>query len=295
MWVVLAIRDQKLIKSLFRNTLITSLSFTIAFILGESQQAYSTQEQWVAIILVGIIVGSTFCTGIAIFGLFNNGPNPVLDTIVPIVVLPVIIGSYLTAFGKRSTLIMVGCTRDQYSTSATHIVRGLSYTTLSVLLFTCLLSLIAILPFRYSNCKTQKRICFCTVTVCWLSTFVFTVVTAEYLMATAFYEESNGSSIALRASSWGLGQVMSVIMMASFIWQIANFYFEHHGISLSVQWMSCGFHFRRTPPDARQDTEMGILPPGRDNSTDQSGDPRRNVDLTNANSETDQVASMTQE
>ena len=294
MWVVLAIRDQKLIKSLFRNTLITSLSFTIAFILGESQQAYSTQEQWVAIILVGIIVGSTFCTGVAIFGLFNNGPNPVLDTIVPIVVLPVIIGSYLTAFGKMSTWIMVGCTRDQYSMSAIHIVQGLSYTTLSVLLFTCLLSLIAILPFRSSNCKTQ-RICFCIVSICWLLTLVFTIVTAEYLMATAFYEESDGSRIALRASSWGLGQVMTVIMMASFIWQIANFYFERNHVSLSVQWMSCGFHFRHTLPDARQDTEIGILPPGRDNSTDQSRESRRNVGITNANPETDQVASSTHE
>jgi hypothetical protein len=72
MWVALFICDPKLIKSLFRNTLITSLSFAMAFILGEFQQAYSTQEQWVAIILVGIIVGSTTCTALAIFGLFNN-------------------------------------------------------------------------------------------------------------------------------------------------------------------------------------------------------------------------------
>ena len=104
MWVVLVIRHPPLI-NIFRSSLITSLSFTIAFVFGESQQAYSTQEQWVAIILVGIIVGSTTCTGLAIFGLFNeNKPSPVLDIIVPIVALPANIGLFFTAFCKKVDL-----------------------------------------------------------------------------------------------------------------------------------------------------------------------------------------------
>ena len=53
---------------------------------------------------------------------------------------------------------MVGCTREQYSISATRIVRGLSYTTLSLLSFTGLLSLIAILSiFATRIAKIQVR------------------------------------------------------------------------------------------------------------------------------------------
>ena len=60
------------------------------------------------------------------------------------------------------------------------------------------------------------------ISVSWLLTFLFTVGSAEYLMATAFYEEKGGTVIALRASTWGLGQVMAVIMMAWFIWEIGR-------------------------------------------------------------------------
>jgi hypothetical protein len=297
MLVVLVIRDPPRLKSIFRGSLVTSLSFTIAFVFGEAQQTYSTQVQWVAILLASIIVVSTNCTGLTILlGVFNdNKPNPVLDTMVTIVALPATIGLLLTAIFKKSTWIAVRCTRVQYSTE-THIVRVFSYTTLTLLWITGLLSFIRILYFRYSNSQntTQKRMWFCIVSVCWLLTFVFTVGTAEFLMGAAFYEEKDGGSIALRASTWGLGQVMAVIMMASFIWEIANFYSERYQVCLHnfrVRFIRCDcFHSRHTIPDRRQDVEMGLQPhdvvdTDRDVSTDQLDNSERNVDARNANSE----------
>lgn len=262
-WVIV-VNDRPLLKSLYRGYLVTSLSFTIAFIFGEAQQSYSTQEQWVAILLIGMIVLSTNCTGLAIlFGLIDeNGQNSILDTMTIIVTLPVTIALFVAAICRKSTWIAIGCTRFQYSIRATLIVRWLSYTTLSLLSLTGLLSLIAIIHLRCSTIQyeIQKRRWFRIVSVCWILTLMFTMATAEFLMNAAFYEENDGSRIALRASTWGLGQVMTVVMVASFIWEIANFYSKRRQVSLdnfSLQWMRCGwFRSQNTPPDGRQDVEM---------------------------------------
>ena len=132
---------------------------------------------------------------------------------------------------------------------------------------------------------------------------MFTIATAEFLMRAAFYEENDGSSIALRASTWGLGQIMTVITMASFIWEIANFHSKRNQVldNFSVQWMRCGcFHFGHTLLDTESEGGNWNLAARHELSyfhgcSRQSDDRRANVDMTNANSETDPVAAMTHE
>lgn len=285
--VLLFIRKPALLKSLFRISLIASLAFSLAFIVGEAHLTYSTEEQWMAIFLVGIIVMSTSCTGFAILlGLIDdNEPNTVVDIILTILSLPTTLGLWVTTICKKSTWILVGCTRAQYSIRATHLVRGFSYTTLALLSLTGLLSFMAILYFRCSTREntTQKKICFYIGIVCWSLTSIFTIGTTEYIMRAAYYEE-NGTSIALRASTWGLGQIMAVITMASYIWEIANSCSERYHISLgnfSVRWMPCCcFHSRNTLPASRQDG--GTENFQTDNVNTRRDDSGRNVDMRNA-------------
>ena len=55
---------------------------------------------------------------------------------------------------------------------------------------------------------------------------MFAVVTSEFLMARAFYKDESGQSVPLRASTWGVGQVITIVMTALPLWDIINYYYS---------------------------------------------------------------------
>ena len=227
--VILFRHRSQLTKPFFRIGIVQSLSFTIAFEIGLEQQAYSTQEQWAAILTVASTMASTTGMGIAIWLMVvDKEKMNLVDKTVAIVYVPGTFGLLLAAIFKKSTWIMVRCTRLQYSVEGTLTVSALSYTTLSLVFLTYLLSIVAILHVRRSKHQNQKRTrCYIWIIgVCGLLTLMLTIGAVEYIMGTAFYVENDGISIPLTASTWGLGQVMTVITTVSYIWEIASLYAE---------------------------------------------------------------------
>ena len=61
----------------------------------------------------------------------------------------------------------------------------------------------------------------------WLLLFVLMLAGAEVNMVTWVFEDANGDLVPLIAKSWGLGQIMAILLLAVQIWDVISYYIEH--------------------------------------------------------------------
>jgi hypothetical protein len=222
------IDNRELRKSVCRSTIITSLSFAVAFQFGEAATRYSAQEQWVAIVLVIITLLSTICICLTHFLLCDRcirSRRPNADAIIIFLTTLTTLALLITAATNKSVWIAVDCTRVQYT--EVNIVKALSFTTVSLACLTFTFAIFAYYVLLKGN-KRVKEFYRAALIIYWLSTWVFAVVTSEFLMARAFYKDKNGNRVALRASTWDVGQVMTIVMMALPLWDLINYYYGRY-------------------------------------------------------------------
>lgn len=211
--------SDKPIKSTLRNAVVTLLAITIALSIGDRTGGYSDQSNFVAIILVQSLCQIWVISFLKVVQTWTQQPRPMAGDKARFYVWTAINWGLAAAtiwiFSKG--LVDSRCKSEQHFTSDTGVILkniciGLQIPSIQV----ANIALIYLGIDRNNFDRRQKvlKLALRVAIILWVLSFPLAFAACEVLLTTFGYRDSNGQVLFLRADSWGLGQVIALVMLA---------------------------------------------------------------------------------
>jgi len=229
---IFARKSAELQDSVYRNGLITSYSITIALLYGQTLKEYSTQQLLIARAMISAIILSTTCIAYIRYLQNERQLRGKVSMSLNVASLTLTILSFVVTV-RTWIWHISACGRFQLSlTSSTEVSTALFWTSVALYTATTLLKnkrIFKSIMFERNGKERSDRYKTAYINVIiafWSLTFLFDLLTAEFIMYTALQYEAIYAKDSSTPQHWGLGQVIALVMLAVPLWDIAYYHYE---------------------------------------------------------------------